>query len=146
MKAPADKFLKLSLLIAGVAVILFSSAGFARMMGWGSSLTGDAGDVLAPDEGRASRVSRTSCTGCGMIESVREIDSHGEFNGLGAVNAWTGEYARVKSTRSYAIAIRLFDGSIRVVPDASQRWRVGEYVILIDGRGPLEQMKTGSAG
>lgn len=131
MKAPADKFLGLSLLIAGVAVILFSSAGIARMMGWGSSLPGESGDVLAPDEGPASRM---SCAGCGRIEWVREIDSHGEFNGLGAVDTATGEYARIKSTRSYAIAIRLFDGSSRVVTDASPaRWRAGEHVILIDG-------------
>jgi hypothetical protein len=130
MKAPDDKFLKLSLLIAGVAVILFSSAGVARMMGWGSSLPGDSGD-LTPDKGPVSRV---SCAGCGMIESMRGIDTHGEFNGLGVLDATTGEYARIKSTRSYAIAIRLFDGSSRVVTDASPaRWRAGEYVILIDG-------------
>jgi hypothetical protein len=133
MKTPADKFLRLSLLIAGIAVILFSSAGVARMVGWGSSLPGDSGDVLAPDEGPASRV---SCAGCGMIESVRELDSHGEFNGLGAIHIATGEYARTKSIRSYAIAIRLFDGSSRVVTDASPaRWRAGEYVLLIDGAG-----------
>jgi hypothetical protein len=131
MKAPTDKFLKLSLLIAGVAVILFSSAGVARMMGWGSSLPGDAGDVLASDRGPASR---GSCAGCGMIEWVREIDSHGEFNGLGAIDPATGEYARTRSIRSYAIAIRLYDGSGRVITDASPaRWRAGERVVLIDG-------------
>jgi len=131
MKAPADWFLTLSLLIAGVAVIVFSSAGVARLMGWGSSLPGDSGEVLEPDKSPAST---RSCAGCGMIEWVREIHSHGEFNGLGAVHIGTGEYARTKSVRSYAIAIRLFDGSSRVVTDPSPaRWRAGEYVILIDG-------------
>lgn len=93
-------------------------------------LTGDSGGILAPDESPASRV---SCAGCGRIESVREIDSQGEFNGLGAVDA-AGETVRVKSTKSYAIAVRLYDGSSRVITDASPaRWRAGEYVISIDG-------------
>jgi hypothetical protein len=131
MKTPSDKFLKLSLTIAGVSVILFSSVGVGRMMGWGSSLPGDSGKMFALDESPASRM---GCAGCGMIEWVREIDLHGEFNGLGVLDATTGEYARTKSTRSYAIAIRLFDGSSRVVTDASPaRWRAGEYVVLIDG-------------
>jgi hypothetical protein len=129
MKTPTDKFLKLSLLIAGVAVILFSSAGVARLMGWGWS----SGDVLGPDK---ARTSRAGCAGCGMVVSVREIDAHGEFNGLGAVDTATGEYTRIKSIRSYAIAIRLFDGSSRVITHASPaRWRAGEHVIVIDGAG-----------
>jgi hypothetical protein len=131
MKTPADKTWSLPLLIAGISVILFSSAGFARMMGWGANLTGDFGGILELGESPASRV---SCVGCGMIESIRENDAHGEFNGLGAVDTATGEYLRVKSARSYAIAVRLFDGSSRMLTDArSARWRPGEYVIVIDG-------------
>jgi hypothetical protein len=131
MKTPADKTLNLPLLIAGISVILFSSAGFARMMGWGANLTGDFGGILELGESPASRV---SCVGCGMIESIREIDAHGEFNGLGPIDTAAGEYVRVKSTRSYAIAVRLFDGSSRAISDArSAHWRPGEYVIVIDG-------------
>jgi hypothetical protein len=131
MKTPADKILNLPLLIAGISVILFSTAGFARMMGWSANLTGDSGGI--PELGK-SPASRVSCVGCGMIESIREIDAHGEFNGLGPIDTAAGEYVRVKLTRSSAIAVRLFDGSSRVITDASPaRWRPGEYVIVIDG-------------
>jgi hypothetical protein len=131
MKTPADKSLNLLLLFTGVAVILFSTAGFARMMGWGSSLPGDSGSFLAPAESPAARA---RCAECGMIESIREIDSHGEFNGLGPIDTAAGEYVRVKLARSSVIVVRLFDGSSRVVTDASPaRWRAGERVIVIDG-------------
>jgi hypothetical protein len=131
MKTQADNSSYLVPLITGVAVILFSTAVLPRMMGWGANLPGDSGGVLASGGGPASRV---SCAGCGMIESVREIDARGEFNGLGPVDAAAGEYVRLKSTKSYAIAVRLFDGSSRVITDASPaRWRAGEYVIVIDG-------------
>ena len=132
MKTQADKSSNLPLLITGIAVILFSTAGIAPMMGWGPNSTDDSGLILALDH---SLGAKARCAGCGTIESIREIDSHGEFNDLGAVGtAAAGEYARVKSNKSYAIAVRLFDGSSRVINDASPAsWRLGEFVIVIDG-------------
>ncbi len=47
MTTQADRFRYLPLLIAGFAVVLFSTAGIARIAGLFSVPTGDSGDVVA---------------------------------------------------------------------------------------------------
>ncbi len=107
--------------IAGIAVILFSVAGIAAIMGWIPTSTGTPGNNAAlekpapnttepvvpkthtapvhvasnapaapkahrdPVQVASNAPARQRCAECGVIESVREIQHHGEGTGLGAV-------------------------------------------------------------
>jgi hypothetical protein len=107
------------LLIAGIAVILFSSAGFARMMGWGPG-AGYSGASLALDVPAGEARAGPSCPECGMIVSVREIEERNEG-----------------SPPSYEFVVRMADGSSRVIEDADPgRWRTSERLKIIDGINP----------
>ena len=93
--------------IAGIAVTLFSAVGIAAIMGWiPSSSSSPAESVVlanptAPAKPAVARAHATPahvsvqvasntpakvrCAECGVIESVREIETKGEGTGLGAV-------------------------------------------------------------
>ena len=98
--------------IAGIAVILLSAAGIAAIMGWIPTSMGGPGDkaVLETQSANTGAPARakprtapvqhtapvqvannaparasTKCAECGVVESVREIDTKGEGSGLGAV-------------------------------------------------------------
>jgi hypothetical protein len=147
MKPQAHKSRYLPLLITGIAVILFSTAGIARMMGWGPNSTNVSGDVSALDQAvpvtRDEARAKTRCPECGVIVSMREIDRQEEGSGRGAadgVMAGTQDETRAGSTRSYEITVRLADGSRRVIDHASPaNWRPGERVIVIDGANPSDR-------
>lgn len=83
--------------IAGIAVILFSAAGIAAIMGWiPASIGGDVnGTVPKSAQPALSSKAKTPpvqmassaparCSHCGVIQSVREISTGGEGSGLGA--------------------------------------------------------------
>lgn len=135
----------LPLLITSIAVLLFSTAGLARMMGWGPNSTDDSGGIPALDQ--AALVSTTSearakprCPECGVIVSIRKIERRDEDSGAGAaggVTAGNRNEARVKSAKSHEIVVRMADGSSRVIAEANPaRWRRGERLIVIDGARP----------
>jgi hypothetical protein len=64
-------------------------------------------------------LTRTPCAECGVIESLREIDTRGE--------------QAAESTKSYEFTIRFRDGSRRVYTEATPRaWRSGTRVMVID--------------
>jgi hypothetical protein len=108
------------LLTAALAVILFSSAGFARMMGWGPGAAGHSGAIFALDVPAGEARAGARCPECGMIVSTREIERHGE-----------------ESPRSYEFVVRMADGSSRVIEDEDPgRWRTSERLIVIDAVGP----------
>src|SRR5690242_12167153 len=93
--------------IAGIAVTLFSAVGIAAIMGWIPTSIGSSAEngVLAnptvPAKPAAARAhaapaqvssqvagktpAKVRCAECGVIESVREIETKGEGTGLGAV-------------------------------------------------------------
>jgi hypothetical protein len=120
MEKRAGRFSFWPLLITGIAVIVFGSAGFARMMGWGPGTTGYSRAILALDEPAGEARAGPRCPECGMIVSVREIEGHGE-----------------ESPARYEFVVRMADGSSRLVGDASPgRWRNGERLIVIDGASP----------
>lgn len=104
-------------LLIGIAVILFSTAGIARVMGWGSNSTEDSSDILALDQTApvptASEArARPRCPECGVIVS----------------------------TSNYQIFVRMADGSSRVIDDANPaRWQTGERLIVIAGTDPSPQ-------
>jgi hypothetical protein len=144
MKTRTDTSSWLPLLITGLAIILFSTAGIARMMGWGPGSTVDSDDILAPDRalpvltGEARVQSR--CPECGMIVSMQKIESPDGASGPGAtdgVAAGNRGETRVKSTERHEIIVRMADGSSRVIDDANpSRWRLGQRLIVIAGAGP----------
>jgi outer membrane lipoprotein SlyB len=90
--------------IAGIAVILFSAAGIAAIMGWIPTSTGTPGNNAAPEKYSTNTAkpaapkahtapvqvatnapAKLKCAECGVIESVRETQNRGEGTGLGAV-------------------------------------------------------------
>ncbi len=108
------------LLIAGIAVVLFSSAGFARMMGWGPGTAGNSGDMLALDVPAGETRAGPRCPECGMVVSVREIEERNEG-----------------SPGSYEFVVRMADGSSRVIEDAHpERGRTSERQHILDGISP----------
>ena len=99
METQVNKTMSPLMVVAGIAVILFSAAGIAAIMGWiptsiGQSRDGAVADRLAAhSKGPASPAassgqhvaSKLKCAECGVIESVRQIEQRGEGTGLGAV-------------------------------------------------------------
>jgi outer membrane lipoprotein SlyB len=85
--------------IAGIAVTVFSAVGIAASMGWIPTSTSSpgnsavlAGQRTAPAKPAASARSApapaqvaAACAECGVVESVREIETKGEGSGIGAV-------------------------------------------------------------
>jgi hypothetical protein len=140
----ADRSSYLPLLITGVAVILFSTAAIARMMGWGPNSSDDSGDILVLNQKAAAPTrearARPRCPECGMIMSVREIARHDQDSdpgAAGAVTAGNRDETRVRSAKSYEIIVRMADGSSRVIDDATAAsWRIGERLIIIGGVKP----------
>jgi hypothetical protein len=124
MKTQSDKSSFLPPLITGVAIVLFSTAGIARMMGWGPNSTGDSGDMLAPGQTASVPASgearaRPRCAECGVVVSMREIEGHDEAG------------------KRYEFIVRMADGSNRVIADANPAsWRTGEGVIVLGGVKP----------
>lgn len=95
METQGNKTMNPLMVVAGIAVILFSAAGIAAIMGWIPTSFGQARDgtaLSANGKGSASpavrsnqRVaSKVKCAECGVIESVRQVEQRGEGTGLGA--------------------------------------------------------------
>jgi len=136
MRTQVDQYPHLALWIASVA--LFCVAGIAALVLWMPTAIGNPNDhaTLAEpsripiqpggaigDTASAGAVNNaptgTTCTDCGVIESVRE-------------SAVRSEQA-AESTRSYEVTIRFRDGSKRVLSEATPRmWRSGTAVKIID--------------
>ena len=148
MKAQAGKSPYLPLLVTGIAIVLFSTGGVARMMGWVPDAIGDSGGNLAPARPDLVPVTdgipaRPRCPECGMIMSVREIGTNDEESGPAAAGdaiAGKRDGDRVKSARNYEITVLMAGGSSRVINHANPaNWRPGERMILIDGANPSLQ-------
>ncbi len=88
------------LLIAAIAVIVFSVAGIATMMGWLPSVqsksellanaptaTQAAPSAAKPAASRPRAVASASaaCSDCGVVDSIRVVEVPGEGSGLGAI-------------------------------------------------------------
>jgi len=130
-------------LITGIAIVLFSTAGIARIMGWGANSTDASGDGLAPDQMPAVETMSEArvfarCAECGVIVSMRKIERHKEDPGPGA--AGDRDESRLKASRNYEFTVRMDDGSSRVIEAAyAAAWRRGERLIVIAGAIPSHQ-------
>jgi len=136
--------IRLPIWIAGIAAGLLAAAGIAMVAHWipasyanvprASALFGegmastDSADPHSPDAPMRPPVERNAnsrhpmwCPGCGVVESMRKIESP------------SGAAAAVASTR-YEYTVRFRDGSTTVFNEATPRsWRMGNRVIVIDG-------------
>jgi len=105
--------------IASVATALLCAVVTAAFMAWMPIAIGNPEDHATPAGVVSDTPTRTTCAECGVIESVREIDTRGDQG--------------AESTRSYETTIRLRDGSRRVFIEATPRmWRSGTRVMVID--------------
>ena len=135
-------------LITGIAIVLFSTAGIARIMGWGANSTDASGDGLAPDqmpavETRSEARVFARCAECGVIVSMRKIERHKEDPGPGAAGsgaAGNRDESRLTAATNYEFTVRMADGSSRVIEAANAAaWRRGERLIVIAGAIPSHQ-------
>jgi hypothetical protein len=153
MNTQANESRYLPLLIGGIAVILFSTAAIARIIGWIPASTGGSGGVGASDDrpmaatAQMTRLpmagearARGRCAECGVIVSTQEIHARDESGGpraSGRSVARSPNELRMTSARRYETVIRLADRSSRMINHASPAsWRPGERVIVIDGANP----------
>lgn len=139
MTFPSGRSLWLALLISGAAVVLFSSAGVAHMMGWGADPAASSGPALVPaavvPPSPVRENARRRCPECAVIVSLRKIES---FDG-GPVTRTADGIAPdnpagmpANTSRQYEITVRMSDGSLRVIRHAnSPNWREGERLIVI---------------
>ena len=137
-RTQVDRSPHLPIWIANVATTLLCAAGIASFMAWVPTASGNPDEDTSLAErspksvqaaaatgdlalaGVASHTpTRAACTGCGVVELVREIDTRGDH--------------AVESTRSYELTIRFQDGSTRVFNEATPRtWRPGARIMVID--------------
>lgn len=143
MTPASSKLPYLTLLITGMAIILFSTAGVAHMMGWGANVTEDADGILVPQQAVAAKstgvYASRRCPECGVVVSMQRIQGRDEtaLRTTGDARAGNPEGTPGKMSGRYAITIRMSDGSIRVIDDANPpQWRTGERLIVIGGGKP----------
>lgn len=134
MNTQSPKSMRVTLLIAGIAAILFTTVAMAIMpiRGWLHSSFEYFDGIFAqaqfseiPEAPLSAATSGTGparvkarCTECGVIDSIRQIQPVGN------------------SLASYEITVRFGNGSTRVLSDARPaNWRPGERIQLIGGSG-----------
>jgi outer membrane lipoprotein SlyB len=86
--------------VAAITLIVFCGAGAAAFMGWIPASAGKPGDEAAlakleksqpspakaaPAKAHAAARVAAKCAECGVIQSVREVDTKGEGSGVGVV-------------------------------------------------------------
>ena len=109
------------MLIAAIAVIVFSVAGIATMMGWMPSALSNDADPARAQPAPAFRLAQprvvtaaTDCRDCGVVESVRAVEK--------SVN--------------YAIRVRMNDGTYRTLYERARPvLTVGQKVRVTDREG-----------
>ena len=109
------------MLIAAIAVIVFSVAGIATMMGWMPSALSNDADPARAQPAPAFRLAQprvvtaaTDCRDCGVVESVRAVEK--------SVN--------------YEIRVRMNDGTDRTLYERARPvLTVGQKVRVTDREG-----------
>lgn len=106
------------MLIAAIAVIVFSVAGIATMMGWMPGVLSSGADPARAQPVPASRLAQppvdtaaTGCRDCGVVESIRVVEK--------SVN--------------YEIRVRMIDGTSRTLYERTQpALTIGQKVRVTD--------------
>ena len=132
----------LPLLVGGIAAILVSGIAIGSLAISTQSFNGIFVPAEPPESTAAPAIAAPGahthrCVECGVIESTREIEAPDEITWIDASARITASHRgeiEGKPVRSYAITIRLQDGSMRVITDANPAiWRRGERVNIIAG-------------
>ncbi|MBE0627144.1 MAG: hypothetical protein IH606_20280 [Burkholderiales bacterium] len=138
MNAQVDKFLQLSPLAGGIAAALVSGIAIAALAILARGALGDfvPEAIAAPPAVAATAGSAYLCAECGVIEAMREVGVPDARAGIDAPGGKAGRRggAEAAPLRNYEITIRLRNGTMRVIRDASPaNWRHGEPVTVIAG-------------
>ena len=82
------------MLIAAIALIVFSAVGIATMMGWMPAALSGADPAAKPappaakaaaSRPRIAAATASGCSDCGTVESIRVVQLEGEGSGVGAI-------------------------------------------------------------
>jgi len=150
--------------IAGIAICLLAASGAAAIIGWippsysgtpdnrasledgaapSGSGVGRAQAAVAQTPTTSKRRNRASCAECGVIESMRQIESSGDAIGQSTATVAASVAGRkparaivanVSTVKRYEFTVRFRDGSNRIFNDTSPRdWPLGSKVIVIGG-------------
>lgn len=156
MTRQANRFRYLPLLIAGLlAVPMGDSSGVLAFDSVPAAaadvIEGSVQTVVQPPTGEigATGVTGTKgrrgkgrCANCGVIVSVVEMERNkADIGTIETARVTTGRQTEtsMKLTQRFKITIRMADGSIRAIDEASPaNWRLGEQVILIAGADPAK--------
>lgn len=155
---PRRRYPRLSQWVVGLAVVLFSTAGIAAIMGWRSSTNSPGGAiglpiaaaistedvaVTAPPAQKRAKVKVKArapgrCAECGQIESISEIsERHDDSAAAEALAAGHSNEQPANVTAQSELVVRMADGSRRVFSSANPAlWRLGERVVIIAGSIP----------
>jgi hypothetical protein len=137
MNIQINPTLKMPLLVAGIAAVLFSLASVAGMAVSAKSFQGmfasaDPSDASSGEAVRTPATRAYRCNGCGVVESIRSLAPKDDQFAAAA----PGRPGANGPTRDYAITIRMQDGTMRVITDANPaKWKNGERVQIIAGLG-----------
>jgi len=134
------------LLIVAAAAILCGMAVAAALGKWTGAVSAEAGAMpLATAATGATQVTsataaRLRCAECGVIESVRRIETVPAGNGPGmpGMSTVSNPDAKLPPVPMFSeITIRMSDRSLRVINDSRPAdWRIGERVIVIAREHP----------
>ncbi len=143
MNTSAHEGPHLRLIVGGIAAMLLGGSGIAAVMAFLPGATemprvGFALDAPASTaSGRRAKGARVRCEECGIVASMREVESPDagiDSGTTGVASKAERNKVSAASTRSYEVVVRMKDGSNRVFRDANpEHWRPGERVILIGG-------------
>jgi hypothetical protein len=158
---PRRRYPYLPQLVVGIAVILFSTAGIAAIMGWRSSTDSPDRGIAPPvsaanaakavvlaaptvqKRARAKARALGKCAECGLIESISDINERPDDTGTGSTDALSATdriEQPLHSTAQSAMVVRMADGSRRVINNANPAlWRLGERVVIIAGSIPPQR-------
>jgi hypothetical protein len=164
-ETPRRRFPYLPQLVVGIAVILFSTAGIAAIMGWRSStdspdrriappvsaanaanavaLAAPAVQKRASARAKAKARALGKCAECGLIESIGDINTHPDDSGAGTTDVSSAGDRNEQPLHTIApseMIVRMADGSRRVISNANPAlWRLGERVVIIAGSIPPQR-------
>jgi outer membrane lipoprotein SlyB len=148
--------------VVGIMLIVFFGTGIQAIRGKTPYSLSHASGAEAPEVQpglvesgtRTARSKRTTCLECGVIYSIREVETHGEGS-LSPGNQFAGGHGkdlamivgaasgdmdegeiekRSRSASHYDITVHMDNGSSRLVRSGSaSEWHTGDQVKVIDG-------------
>lgn len=123
-----------ALMVAGIVAIArstpASSASISDRDGAPRQVTASASAQAgpAPAPAQTNRQRRTSCSDCGIVESIRKIEPANGVEAPGSVRV----VAAAAAPNNYEITVRFRDGSRTIFNEArSPAWRLGSRVIVV---------------